>query len=85
MRKRYGKYFADWRDERGKRHMKAFPTAKAARAYTQRMRRETAKKAHHAAPPATSRARGSRRGRTKAISASSTNSAARSKISNRAK
>ena len=30
MLKKYGKFYADWHDEHGKRHRKAFPTRKAA-------------------------------------------------------
>jgi hypothetical protein len=30
MRAKYGKFYADWRDEKGKRHMKAFGTRKEA-------------------------------------------------------
>jgi hypothetical protein len=85
MRKVAGSFYADWRDEHGKRKMKAFGSAKAARQYTQRMRREVAKKSHHAGPPATSSARGSRSGRTKATCASPTSYARHSGTSRRAK
>jgi len=54
MRHKYGSYYADWRDQFGKRHMKAFKTARAARAYTARMRSAIAKKARRSAARAPS-------------------------------
>jgi hypothetical protein len=51
MRKKYGKYYADWRDQHGKRHMKAFPTAKAAKRYAEKQRKDTAAKKHRAERP----------------------------------
>jgi len=44
MRTKFGSHYADWRDEHGKRHMKAFPTAKAARTFTATMKRKVATK-----------------------------------------
>jgi hypothetical protein len=44
MKKKYGKFYADWRDERGVRRAKAFPTKKAALAFTARKHREVARK-----------------------------------------
>jgi len=46
MRHKYGSYYADWRDHFGKRHMKAFKTARAARAFPAQ-----AGKARHISPP----------------------------------
>ena len=43
MQKKSGSYFADWRDSLGRRHRKAFPTRREARAFTQAMR-DTARK-----------------------------------------
>jgi hypothetical protein len=40
MLKRYGSYFADWRDATGLRHRKAFPTLQEAVDYTEQMRAE---------------------------------------------
>ncbi len=40
MKHKHGKWFADWRDAHGVRKAKAFPTKKAARLYSQRMRKE---------------------------------------------
>ncbi len=37
MQKRCGKFMADWRDEHGRRHRKAFTTKKAAARYQARM------------------------------------------------
>ena len=46
MRHKFGSFYADWRDQFGKRHMKAFTTKKAAAKFGLKMRREaTAKKA----------------------------------------
>ncbi len=44
MRKKYGKWYADWRDETGVRHAKAFPTKKAAQRHTDKMRAQVAAK-----------------------------------------
>jgi hypothetical protein len=43
MLRKWNKFYADWR-ENGKRKRKAFPTAKAALLYTERMRRKFAAK-----------------------------------------
>ncbi len=53
MRNIFGSWYADWRDEHGHRHMKAFPSKKAAAAYTRRMQRAVAGK--KARPSAQSR------------------------------
>ena len=46
MEKKYGKFYADWRDEHGKRHRRAFKTAAEARAYqTAQLKRRDRKKA----------------------------------------
>jgi len=48
MMKKGGKWYADWRDgnaRTGKRHRKAFPTQKRARAFEARMRNAEAKNA----------------------------------------
>jgi hypothetical protein len=44
MRVKYGKWYADWNDEQGRRRMKAFPTKKAAERHQMKMRREVARK-----------------------------------------
>ncbi len=50
MLKKYGKFFADWRDPLGKRHRKACQTKSAALRLQSRMRRENqAKKAQASA------------------------------------
>jgi hypothetical protein len=61
MRKRYGKFYADWIDETGHRRMKACPTKKAALRLTARMRKQVAaKKARASGPSATSARRSPR-------------------------
>jgi hypothetical protein len=51
MLKRYGKYLADWRDSKGKRLRKAFPTKAAALRHQVRMQKQaTAKKARASGP-----------------------------------
>ncbi len=61
MKHKYGKWFADWRDEHGKRHAKAFRTKSKARAYSKRMQREAqAKKARPHKPLRKRRMRGSK-------------------------
>jgi hypothetical protein len=61
MRKKYGKFYADWTDETGHRKMKAFPTKKAALRFTAKMRGQvTAKKARASGPSATSAPRSPR-------------------------
>jgi len=55
MQKRFGKFLADWRNEKGRRLRKAFPTKKAALAHASKMQRQTAaKKAHGSGPRAMS-------------------------------
>jgi len=48
MRRKYGSYYADWRDEHGNRRMKAFPTKKQATRYQNRMRSIAAAKKQEA-------------------------------------
>lgn len=55
MRKRYGKFYADWRDEKGIRHMKACPSRKAAIRLTAKMRAQTAAKKTVASAPSRKR------------------------------
>lgn len=47
MMKKHGKYFADWRDERGRRHRKAFPTAKRAHTYQHAQQLAASRKKAH--------------------------------------
>jgi len=62
MRKRYGKFYADWRDEHGIRHMKACRSIEAARRFTAKMHAAvTTKKARAAKPSRESAVRGRRR------------------------
>ncbi len=62
MRKKYGKLYADWRDEHGKLKMKAFPTKTGALRYQNKMRTQVAGKKARASPTSrTSPPRGSRR------------------------
>jgi hypothetical protein len=64
MRTKFGSYYADWRDERGRRHMKAFKSKRAAAKYTAKMQAQAAaKKARASARSAQSRRRGPRPGR----------------------
>jgi hypothetical protein len=42
--KKHGKYYADWEDQKGKRHRKAFERARDAKAHTKEMRRQVASK-----------------------------------------
>ncbi len=59
MMKKYGKYYADWTDEHGKRRRKAFPTAKGAQQHqTKEARRAALKKAPASAPSRQSSRRG---------------------------
>jgi hypothetical protein len=39
MLKKHGKYYADWRDQKGVRHRKAFSTKKAAKLFVDGVRR----------------------------------------------
>ncbi|MBI1750165.1 MAG: hypothetical protein HY234_15650 [Acidobacteria bacterium] len=51
MLKKHGKYFADWRDERGRRHRKSFATAHEAKKYqTKQQSTAAAKKAPASGP-----------------------------------
>jgi hypothetical protein len=61
MKNKHGKWYADWRDARGVRHAKAFPTKKAARLYSKRMQKEAqAGKARRSRRSAKSQRRGSK-------------------------
>jgi hypothetical protein len=52
MLKKYGRFFADWRDHTGKRHRKSFDTRKQAQKHQDRMQAEAlAKKASTPARP----------------------------------
>ena len=39
MQQKHGKYYADWRDAKGKRHRKAFTSLKEAIKHTEKMRK----------------------------------------------
>ena len=71
MREKFGSHYADWRDEHGRRHMKAFPTKAAAQRHTRKMRRAIAKKASHAAKSGPSPMRGWQAAHTRTTSTSS--------------
>ncbi|MGH9775297.1 MAG: hypothetical protein ACRD50_10165 [Candidatus Acidiferrales bacterium] len=61
MMKKYGKFYADWTDDKGRRHRKALPTKRAALDYQRRRRLETAaKKAGSRARSASSHGTGKR-------------------------
>lgn len=61
MKVKFGKFYADWRDEHGRRHAKAFKLKKSAEAFAKKMRAEAAaKKAQASAPSRRSRIRGPR-------------------------
>jgi hypothetical protein len=51
MLKRYGSYFADWRDATGKRHRKAFATLQEAVDYTEQMRAVARPESPNSHPP----------------------------------
>lgn len=58
MQKRCGKFMADWRDAKGIRHRKAFPTAAEAIAHVQRMnetKNNPSLRVRSRTPPRTSR------------------------------
>lgn len=44
MMKKYGKYYADWKDASGRRRRKAFKTAHEAKAFAKTQREATASK-----------------------------------------
>ena len=44
MQRKYGKFYADWQDERGTRKRKAFPTKKGALRFQQKQRLAVAAK-----------------------------------------
>ncbi len=70
MRKKYGKFYADWRDQHGHRRMKAFPTKPAALKHQDKQRRAIArKKARASAPSQTSARRGSKANQQKPMTA----------------
>jgi len=61
MQKKYGKFYADWDDEHGKRHRKALPTKKRALKFQRAQRNRVAQlKAPAPAPSANSARRGAR-------------------------
>jgi len=71
MQKKYGKFYADWRDAQGQRHRKAFPTKKQAQHFSSRMRlTEARKKARASAQSARSARRGPRPRQTTAAASS---------------
>lgn len=53
MQKKYGKWYADWRDSKGRRHRRAFDTQQEAAAHVEAMRDAQAplKKASPQRPP----------------------------------
>lgn len=51
MQKKYGKFYADWTDEKGHRRRKAFKTKKAATAFTAKQRAVAAEKKAHRRKP----------------------------------
>jgi hypothetical protein len=57
MRNKYGSFYADWRDQHGQRHMKAFPTKKAALRYQAQQRALAQAKKARASGPSRRRAR----------------------------
>lgn len=62
MRRKYGKFYADWTDPLGHRRMKALPTKKAALKYQAKMRTvSAAKKVRASAPSGISPRRGRKR------------------------
>ncbi len=85
MRKKAGKYYADWRDEHGRRHMKACASKEAAIRLSRKMRREVAaKKAQSSGMFAPSPKRGARkRPTTNPIAASRKSSRSSRATSNR--
>jgi hypothetical protein len=86
MRKRYGKFYADWRDEHGKRHMKACKSKTAAVHLSTKMQNQTAAKKDQ--PSGTSARSAGRVAKASRPGTRPTKSAAKSKarraISNRA-
>jgi len=60
MLTKYGRYYADWEDEHGKRHRKSFPNKPAALRFQTRQRNLVASKK---ARPTTSSRPSSKRGR----------------------
>jgi hypothetical protein len=63
MQKKYGKFYADWRDEKGNRKRKAFRTKTAAERFQTRMRRLSTAKKDQAGKRSARSARSSRRKR----------------------
>jgi len=87
MRHKSGKWYADWRDEHGTRHMKAFSTAAAAKLFTARMRKKIAAKKHRARRTLRKSSAPSRKPTRRAIRAAkpATGSSPRSATSSRAR
>ena len=44
MKQRFNLWLADWRDEKGRRHRKGFPTKKQAQCHQDKMKRSAAEK-----------------------------------------
>jgi hypothetical protein len=70
MQKKYGKFYADWRDEKGARHRKACSSAKAAKRFTRKMLSQAASKKDQ--PRATSRRSAKRGPKTRQATATTT-------------
>jgi hypothetical protein len=61
MQKKLGKWYADWRDEKGRRHRKAFPSRGGALRHQHKMAKDArAKKALASGPSGSSPRRGNR-------------------------
>jgi hypothetical protein len=69
MLKRYGKYLADWRNSKGQRLRKAFPTQAAALRHQVKMQKEASAKKVRASGPRKKSARRTSRRSKKATSA----------------
>lgn len=63
MKKKYGKFYADWRDEHGIRHAKAFHRKKTALAYQRKMQRRAQDARGNAQAATRSRTKHSRGGK----------------------
>jgi len=78
MRTKFGSFYADWRDQHGRRHMKAFPTKKQARAYAAKQRKLVAAKKAPASRPSKASSRPGRKATRRATRASKPASASAS-------